>query len=80
MQGKSHPISRPGGSKIVLVGPSCPSRVLRGGEAAGYGRRAAMGGGGEGAGGGCPPSRAKHGRSSLVTVREATGSSLLGPG
>ena len=35
---------RPGGSKIVLVGPSCPSRVLRGGEATGYGRRAAIGG------------------------------------
>ena len=45
-------MSRPGGSKIVLVGPSCPSRVLRGGEAAGYGRGAAIGG--EGAGGGFP--------------------------
>ena len=37
--------TRPGGSKIALVGPSCPSRVLRGDEAAGYGRGAAMGGG-----------------------------------
>ena len=44
--------SRPGGSKIVLVGPSCRSRVLRGGEAAGYGRGVVIGGGG---GRGCPP-------------------------
>ena len=47
-------IYRPGGSKIVLVGPSFPGRVLRGGKAAGYGRGAAMGGG---AGGGCHPLR-----------------------
>ena len=44
-------LSRPGGSKIVLVGPNCPSRVLRGGKAAGYGCGAAIGGGG--GGGGC---------------------------
>ena len=38
---------RPSGSKIVLVGPSYPSRVLRGSKAAGWGWG--------GCGRGCPP-------------------------
>ena len=56
-----HNTQVPGGRKIVLLGPSCPSRVLRGGETAGYGHGAVIGGRVR-EGGVPPPAQSAEGR------------------